>query len=235
MAQFIYNRLSELDDRLYRTLQQWIVSAGELDFNQIVPLPTHLSTEEPNRAMQALAVYLRSLPEAERLALTKQLSERYKSQGISAAQNYQDRVREILAYSDEALQQLDRQLTEIYRNLPLVQLAHVGVDLSQATAVKAGQRYAENIMQYGAMTALDWKMLHWGTRWGALMTRYDARQHVIYFKTAQTAPLPAMQALADRFNCGFLLTYTDEEVGSELDYQTVNFDGDRAKQVRFGD
>lgn len=233
MAQFVYNRLSELDDRLYRTLQQWIVSAGELDFNQIVPVPVQLSAEEPSRAMQALAVYLRSLPEVQRATLTRQLSDQYKSQGVQAAQNYRDRVREILAYSAEALQRLEQQLTEIYRNLPLAQLAHIGGDLSQVTAIKAGKRYAENIMQYGAMTAVDWKLLHWGTRWSALVTRYDARQHVIYFRTAQTAPLPVMRALVDRFNCGFLLTYTDEEVGNKLDYQTVNFDGDRAKQVRF--
>lgn len=233
MAQFIYNRLSELDDRLYRTLQQWIVSAGELDFNQILPLPTHLSTEEPNRAMQALAVYLRSLPEPQRTALSRQLSERYRSQGVQAARHYRDRMHEILAYSDLALQQLDQQLTEIYRNLPLTQLAHVGVDLSQATAVKAGKRYADNILQYGAMTAIDWKELHWGTRWSALVTRYDARKHLIYFKTVQTPPIPVIQALADQFGGGIMLTYTAEVVGGEIDYQSVDFESERAKRIRF--
>ena len=69
---------------------------------------------------------------------------------------------------------------------------------------------------YGANNWYDWRIAHWGTKWNAYSTGYDADENVLTFDTAWSCPSPIISKLAKicaDFGVYFEGKWADENCG----------------------
>jgi len=82
---------------------------------------------------------------------------------------------------------------------------------------KLGFQYYMNLRRYGVTTWYDWCCQEWGTKWNA----YDESigTNTIWFNTAWSAPLPVIDAFAEKFELTMLYCYADEDMGRNCGYR----------------
>lgn len=87
--------------------------------------------------------------------------------------------------------------------------------------LSCGQRYWNNIEQYGYPTWYEWDIANWGTKWNAYdFAATDDDGNVLEFNTAWSPSLPVTQKLSAMFpDAEFKHSYTDESLGYTTGYE----------------
>ena len=49
---------------------------------------------------------------------------------------------------------------------------------------------------YGSNNWYDWRVSHWGTKWNAYSTSFDADENILSFDTAWSCPIPILEELS---------------------------------------
>lgn len=89
-----------------------------------------------------------------------------------------------------------------------------------------GLRYITNTVRYGAPTWYEWCIRNWGTKWNAVETKIEG-DDTVSFWTANTAPIPILEALGERYpDISIEHWWADEDIGQNSGYYYHDVDGD---------
>ena len=166
-------------------------SNEEIDFNNVVPMPKSVDIAESTFASKYIAVYVRTLPEDEKMQLAQELLKHSDGFYKSYYYKYIDAFTKEITNDD--LARMQESFKKDYESI------------NPATIEDVGKTYIDNILNYGADTWFEWSCKNWGTKWGAMNSYFVG--NCIGFQTAWSAALPITIKLSELF--------PDEDMGSK--------------------
>lgn len=172
---------------------------GDIDFNNIIPMPERLRITSGGYDRKYVALYLKTLSETEKRYLQNILMIRPLSYYGTYLKKYAESF--TMDISDEILERLKGAL-EHYAN-----------DTSITCVEDMGKAYIDNILEYGHDTWYEWRIDHWGTKRNACECKIG--DDYLEFETAWSAPVPVITALSHKFpELTFYHEWADEDLGS---------------------
>lgn len=112
---------------------------------------------------------------------------------------------------------------DINRVLTLISNKDTCIDFNKIIpmpdTVYMGELGPEERKLYGNNNWYDWRISHWGTKWNAYDTSYDADENILMFDTAWSCPFPILEKLSDicaEFNVEFEGKWADEDCGCNV-------------------
>ena len=104
-------------------------------------------------------------------------------------------------------------------------------DMTYKKLFELGQKYYENIQEYGYSTWYDWCCEYWGTKWNAYKCDLEDTEDTIYFLTAWSGVPKLIEMLSVKYpEVEFEYCYADENFGHNVGaYRFKN--GDKVKEV----
>ncbi len=175
---------------------------NEIDFNNVIKMPESLNIPASSLAEDFMAAYLKTLDDKEKLSIAEKLGRI----PVRFDGNY------LKKYHDAFISGLDenrrkRIEDDFKRNYDEYKAAN------PSSIEDVGKAYIENIINYGADTWYDWRITHWGTKWGPSSIDFD--DDYISFDTAWSAPIFVFLKLSEMIPAvTFSHIYADEDIGS---------------------
>lgn len=188
---------------------------GDIDFNNVVPMPDRLSITAGGGDKYYVALYLKSLDKIEINRLQDALHNHPTSFYGTYLKKYADSFTIANGFMDIPegnLTWMKEQLDRDYKNI------------SPTSMEDVGKAYIDNILEYGADTWYDWCIENWGTKWDACECKIG--DDYLEFETAWDAPFPIIEELSRRFpKLTFSHEYADEDLGSNCGQLTFKNGG----------
>lgn len=104
-------------------------------------------------------------------------------------------------------------------------------EMTYSKLLELGQKYYENILEYGYSTWYDWCIANWGTKWNAYECDIEDTEDTIYFCTAWRGVPVLIEMLSVRFpEVEFEYYYADEDFGNNVGAYTFK-NGEKAKNI----
>lgn len=156
----------------------------EFDFNALIPMPLELDiTSGPSHERNALKLFC--IDNEDKIDEIKEV--------LDKAQHFSDRAsywvwNDLGAKpSSDELKEL-KEWSESYKPKEETDVKNGGIN----SFLKLGERYFNNIKNYGHPSWLSWRVVNWGCKWPALDTEVmydeDKDEYTIKFDTAYTMP-----------------------------------------------
>lgn len=171
---------------------------GEVDFNQVLPMPQDLMIDSGSHSFQVPSKYFAE----------------YQQKELEAQQVIVDKMEGLF----------DATLTQaqfVNKIMTITSITHLimtvkGIDKKDKGAQKSLYQFIAgyyNFKKYGFVDWYKWSQEVWGTKWNAYNTiMYD--DEAVEFDTAWCMPYGVMCALAKRLNMPVRVCWADEDLGS---------------------
>lgn len=176
---------------------------GDIDFNNVFPLPKRLKIVSGGYDRYYVALYLRTLDMSEILRLEKELHEHKLGFYGTYSRKYADSFamgKDCVPIPEDKLTWMKDHIDKDYENIP------------HASMEDVGKAYIDNILEYGADTWYEWCIDNWGTKWNACEAKIG--DDYLEFETAWDAPFPITEELSRRFpELTFSHEWADENLG----------------------
>lgn len=176
---------------------------GDIDFNNVIPMPKRLNIVSGGYNRKYVALYLKSMGRIERDRLMDELGNRSVSFYETYLQKYGDSftiANGFMDIPDEKLSWMEKTFEKDYASI------------SPTSMEAVGRAYIDNILEYGHDTWYDWRIDNWGTKWNACECKIG--DDYLEFETAWSAPFPIIEDLSRRFpELIFHHDWADEDLG----------------------
>lgn len=198
------------------------------DFNKIIPMPKSLHLTSGGNQNIAICYALSLMSEEKKKELEKKLKE---SKDCSMV--YENYLEKFSKYSDrytkEDYKKQDKELKDIISGKKKQDWENIDYKgLGIHNLKELGERYINNVLEYGCDTWYDWSCKNWGTKWGACHTYYIDENN-IEFDTAWSCPYNIFKEISKKYNTKVKVEYADEDIGSNCGILVFN----KGKEVSF--
>ena len=196
------------------------------DFEKIVPMPKELNLTSGGIQKESILYALTFKTDEEREKIYKILKEtetsfygNYFNKFFKNIENINDK---------EKLEQLAKQFKKDKRQDTFEKIDYDGLGIK--TLKDLGNRYIQNVIDYGSDTWYDWSCANWGTKWNSNNT-YVVSDDEVEFDTAWSCPIEVLKALSKQYaDIEIYVEYADEDLGNNCGYFTLK-DGEFIEEV----
>lgn len=173
---------------------------GDIDFNNIIPMPERLEIVAGGYDKDYVALYLKTLDKSEIARLQAELHKRPVSFYKTYLRKYAESFTIAAGFKDipdEILKRMQDNIEHDYKTLGSVSMEDIG------------KAYIDNILEYGHDTWYEWHTHNWGTKWNA--DGCNIGDDYLEFNTAWDPSIPVTVELSRRFpNLKFFHEWADE-------------------------
>lgn len=190
------------------------------DFEKIVPMPKELHLTSGGNQDSAIAYALSLKTDEEKQAIMEQLKNKDTK---SIWGSYFDKfTRHYDKQEISKLKELAKQFKKDRKDNKQDAFEYIDYDgLGIKTLEDLGNRYIQNVLDYGFDTWYDWSCANWGTKWNSSNT-YVVDDNNVEFDTAWSCPFEVLKALSKQYaDIEIYVEYADEDLGSNCGYFTL--------------
>lgn len=189
------------------------------DFEKIVPMPKELHLISGGTQDSAI-MYAISLKTDEE---KQEIYDKLKNKDTGLWGSYYDKfTRHYDKQEISRLKELAKQFKKDRKNNKQDAFEYIDYDgLGIKTLEDLGNRYINNVLEYGYDTWYDWSCANWGTKWNSSST-YVVSDNEVEFDTAWSCPFEVLKALSKQYaDIEIYVEFADEDLGSNCGYFTL--------------
>lgn len=210
MPNWVHNKII-FSDRGREILDKCVKEIGDkykediFDFNEIIPMPKELSLISGSSQNNAIAYALSKKSDEKREEIRQKLSE-------VRCDFYTDYLNKFERYNNrEDLEELAKYFEENKKCGSFDNTDYDGLGIK--TLEDLGNRYIQNVLEYGYDTWYDWSCGVWGTKWNSCNC-YEIDDNKVEFDTAWSCPIGVLTELSKQYNdIEIYVEYADEDLG----------------------